>query len=129
MYDKIDDLRMRELEWDFPTRPTRPDDATNCLRINEAAKAFAKTVIETVPWSPDRDRATKAIRHAALLAKEAMLTHNFLIDCDHLNRCCHKHHAPSPNKTNRHDPTVPKQWAHPEKDVPIFPDRATQAGL
>lgn len=69
----VDDLRLGDLDVTFPAPPTRKQ-AEKWLLINEAAKIFAKTIIETVPWSCDRDRSQEAIREAVMWAKEAILT-------------------------------------------------------
>ncbi len=75
MFKSVDETRIEQLDRDFASKFPRPEDAERYAAINEAAKAFAKVVIENVPWSVDRDRAVDRVRDAAMLAREAILTY------------------------------------------------------
>jgi hypothetical protein len=71
----VDEIRMEQLDGDFPIQMPQSHYAERYVAVNEGAKAFAKVVIENVPWSIDRDRAVQLIREAAMWAKDAMLTY------------------------------------------------------
>ena len=54
-------------------KPT-PEQAAKYDAINEAAKAFFKTVHENCPQSPDRSAAVRLIREARMTANASIAT-------------------------------------------------------
>ena len=72
----VDELRLKQLDQDFPSHLLKAEGAERYTAITEAAKTFARFVIQNVPWSVDRDSAVQRIREAAMYAKEAILVHD-----------------------------------------------------
>lgn len=72
-YITVNELRNAEIEWEF--RTTNSNVCQESIRVNEAAREFAKAIIQVVPWSVDRDRAVQSVREAAIWAREALQTH------------------------------------------------------
>jgi len=86
----VDELRLGQLDGEFASEALMPDEAERRAAINDEAKAFARTVIENVPWSVDRDHAVRLIREAAMWARDALRTHKAAVAEEIETTCGHK---------------------------------------
>jgi hypothetical protein len=59
-------------EYVFSHHHASPEQLKKFAAIHESAKHFARTILETVPESPDREATLQLLREAAMLACSAI---------------------------------------------------------
>lgn len=64
----INERQLDQLDCDFFPDPPREGQTEKWVAVTEAAKVFAKAVIENVPWSTNRDLALKSLRESTVMA-------------------------------------------------------------
>lgn len=65
-------LGIADLEELFKYHPPDPDQQLKYVEIREAAKAFAKVILEKTPVSADQTAAIRKIREAVMTANAAI---------------------------------------------------------